>query len=123
MSKPKVSLPALQGGRWVLKLIPNSVDVFSEWIALKTTSFVQMRLGKLFLAVILIGPITFIPTMYQAWTAPDIDALRTATWPLMIVVNISAYLGVAHKGDWRLRLTMIIWVLVMIVVWSATLVR
>ena len=107
----------------MLNLIPNSIDVFSDWVAQKTMSFVQMWPGKLFLAVILVGPITFIPTMYQAWTAPDIDALRTSTWPLMIVVNISAYLGVAHKGDWRLRLTMIIWIIVMIVVWAAILVR
>ncbi len=107
----------------MLKLIPNSVDVLSEWVAQATTSFVKTWLGKIFLAVVLVGPLTFIPTMYSAWTAPDIDALRTSTWPLMILVNISAYLGVAHRGDWRLRLTMIIWIIVMIVVWSATLIR
>ena len=107
----------------MLKLIPNSVDVFSDWVAHKTLSFVQLWHGKLFLAIVLVGPATFIPTMYQARTAPDIDALRTSTWPLMILVNVSAFLGVAHRGDWRLRLTMIIWIAVMIVVWAATLIR
>ncbi|NKB47750.1 MAG: hypothetical protein GKS02_00145 [Alphaproteobacteria bacterium] len=107
----------------MIKLIPDAVDVFSDWTAQKTLWFVQMWPGKLFLAIVLVGPLTFIPTMYQAWTAPDIDALRTSTWPLMILVNVSAFLGVAHNGDWRLRLVMIIWILVMIVVWSATLVR
>lgn len=107
----------------MLKLIPNTVNVFSDWVAQRTLPFVQIWPGKLFLAIVLIGPLTFIPTMYQAWTAPDIGALRTATWPMMILVNISAYLGVAHKGDWRLRLAMIAWIIIMIVIWTATLVR
>lgn len=107
----------------MLKLIPNSVDGFSEWVAQRTLSFVQIWPGKIFLAIVLIGPLTFIPTMYQAWTAPDIDALRTATWPLMILVNVSAFLGVSHKGDWRLRLTMLAWIIIMLVIWSAALVR
>jgi hypothetical protein len=107
----------------MMSFIPNAVDVFSEWTAKKTTPFIKTNSGKLFLAIVLVGPITFLPTMYQAWTAPDIDALRTSTWPLMILVNISAFVGVSHQGDWRLRLTMIIWTLVMVIVWLATFVR
>ena len=106
-----------------MNFVPNAVDVFSEWTAKVTTQFIKTYIGKIFLAIVLVGPITFLPTMYQAWTAPDIDALRTSTWPLMILVNISAFVGVAHQGDWRLRLTMIIWTVVMIIIWLATLIR
>ena len=106
-----------------MNFVPNAVDVFSEWTAKVTTQFIKTYIGKIFLAIVLVGPITFLPTMYQAGTAPDIDALRTSTWPLMILVNISAFVGVAHQGDWRLRLTMIIWTVVMIIIWLATLIR
>ena len=71
-----------------MNFVPNAVDVFSEWTAKVTTQFIKTYIGKIFLAIVLVGPITFLPTMYQAWTAPDIDALRTSTWPLMILVNI-----------------------------------
>jgi len=107
----------------MMNFVPNAVDVFSEWTAKVTTQFIKTYIGKIFLAIVLVGPITFLPTMYQAWTAPDIDALRTSTWPLMILVNISAFVGVAHQGDWRLRLTMIVWTVVMIIIWLATLIR
>ncbi len=107
----------------MMNFVPNAVDVFSEWTAKVTTQFIKTYIGKIFLAIVLVGPITFLPTIYQAWTAPDIDALRTSTWPLMILVNISAFVGVAHQGDWRLRLTMIIWTVVMIIIWLATLIR
>ena len=107
----------------MMNFVPNAVDVFSEWTAKVTKQFIVTYIGKIFLAIVLVGPITFLPTMYQAWTAPDIDALRTSTWPLMILVNISAFVGVAHQGDWRLRLTMIIWTVVMIIIWLATLIR
>ena len=107
----------------MMNFVPNAVDVFSEWTAKVTTQFIKTYIGKIFLAIVLVGPITFLPTIYQAWTAPDIDALRTSTWPLMILVNISAFVGVARQGDWRLRLTMIIWTVVMIIIWLATLIR
>ena len=100
----------------MLRFIPISINLFSEWTAKMTDPFVKTRFGKLFLALVLIGPVTFLPTLYQAWTAPDIDALRTSTWPLLIIVNISAFIGVAHEGDWRLRLTMLAWVIFMIII-------
>ncbi|MEK7661949.1 MAG: hypothetical protein AAB355_00390 [Patescibacteria group bacterium] len=99
------------------------MDSVSARIAEATLPFVQTRIGKLFLSVVIVGPLTFLPTVYVAWTASNIDSLRTLTWPLMIVVNISATLGVIHNGDWRMRLTMLIWVLMMAAVFIATLVR
>ncbi len=72
---------------------------------------------------VLIGPFTFLPTVYQAWTADNIDALRTITWPLMIIINTSALLGVVHNGDWRMRLVMTLWIIMMAAVWLAAVVR
>lgn len=99
------------------------VDSVSARVARSTLPFVQTTTGRIFLALVLVGPLTFLPTVYVAWTAPNIDSLRTLTWPLMVVVNISATLGVVHNGDWRMRLVMFIWVLMMAAVYVATLVR
>lgn len=106
-----------------MKSFPRAVDAVSAVVARKTEHFVQTKLGKLFLMIVLFGPVTFLPTIWEAWTAPNIDSLRTITWPLMIVVNISATLGLTHSGDWRMRLVMFVWVLAMAAVWLATLVR
>lgn len=103
--------------------VQSIVDSTSEWVAKITRPFVQTRIGKVFLALVLVGPLTFLPTVYAAWTAPNIDSLRTLTWPLMTVVNVSATLGVVHNGDWRMRLVMVIWVVMMAAVYVATLVR
>jgi len=103
--------------------IPNIVDSLSEKIAVRTKKFVQTRLGKLFLGLVLLGPITFIPTAWAAWTDPNIDSLRTLTWPLMVVVNSSATLGVMHKGSWEMRLVMMVWIVMMLSICLALLVR
>ena len=103
--------------------IPNAVDTVSVFIAKKTEYFVETRLGKIFLSVVLDGPFTFLPTIYAAWTEPNIDSLRTLTWPLMIIVNMSATLSVAHKGNWQIRLVMVLWILAVTLVYVATLVR
>ena len=104
-------------------LIQRFVDSFSGRVAKATLPFVQARIGKVFLSLVLVGPLTFIPTMYEAWTAPNIDSLRTLTWPLMILINISATLSVMHNGNWHMRLVSVIWVLVMTAVFVATIVR
>lgn len=106
-----------------MKFIPRVVDAASAVVARKTERFVESWLGKLFLGIVLVGPLTFLPTIWAAWTEPNIDSLRTLTWPLMIVVNISATLALAHNGDWRMRLVMFIWILAMVAVYLATLVR
>jgi len=107
----------------MLKQIPVMVDNLSAKVAQRTALFTETKIGKLFLSIVLLGPLTFLPTMYEAWTAPNIDALRTLTWPLMIVINFSAFLAVIHNGDWRMRLVMLIWIISMAIVWIATLVR
>lgn len=103
--------------------IPKKIDAISVVAAKKTKYFVKTKFGKLFLATVLLGPLTFLPTIYAAWTEPNIDSLRTLTWPLMIIINVSATLALVHRGDWRMRLVMFVWVLAMTAVWIATLVR
>ena len=107
----------------MLVQLPKMIDAISASVARITKPFVETRIGKIFLSVILLGPLTFLPTIYEAWTAPNIDALRTFTWPFMIVVNVAVLLSVVHNGDWRMRLVMFVWVLTMAAVWVATLVR
>lgn len=107
----------------MLHTIPHKVDSISATVARKTKPFVDTMPGKLFLSLVLVGPFTFIPTILQAWTAENIDALRTWTWPLMTMINISALLGLVHNGDWRMRFVMVMWVVTMAAVWLATLVR
>ncbi len=100
---------------------------FTDSVALKiaeaTKGFVATRAGKIFLGLSLVGPVTFLPTVWEAWTASNIDALRTLTWPLMAVVNIAVLVSVCHNGVWHLRLCMAIWVVLMLLIWAATLVR
>ncbi len=103
--------------------LQKQIDRIADWIATHTATFVQTLPGKLFLGISLIGPITFLPTLWEVWTGPNIDAFRTATWPLMVVVNVSVFLSLCHKGDWQVRLSMIVWIIFMLLTWIATLVR
>lgn len=88
------------------------VDAVSATIAKRTRSFVETKLGKLFLSLVLLGPLTFIPTIYQALTIENIDAFRTWTWPLALITVLSSFLGLVHNGDWKLRLVTFLWIVV-----------
>lgn len=105
-----------------MRLIQEKVDAINEKVARFTRDFVQTKLGQAFLGAVLLGPLTFIPTVWAAWTEPNINPLRTLTWPLMIVINISGGLNVVHKGDWRMRLVTFIWILMMVAVFIATII-
>lgn len=106
-----------------LKLIPNWIESVSMRIRMATLPFVKTRGGKVFLSLVLIGPITFLPTVYMAWTAPNIDSLRTLTWPMLAIVNLSGGLSVVHNGDWRMQVISVIWFFLMGAVYLATIVR
>lgn len=102
--------------------LSKAIDAAAAWVAKQTPS-IHTSGGQLFLSVVLLGPLTFIPTVWTAWTEPNIEALRTTTWPLMIIVNIAAALSVVHNGDWRMRLVSAVWIVMMIAVFVATVVR
>lgn len=106
-----------------MRRIPHHIDSLSAKVALATKPFIESKTGKLFQSIVLLGPATFIPTIYTAWTAPNIDSLRTLTWPLMILVNMSACLLVMHNGNWRMRLVSVLWIIVVAVVFLATIIR
>ncbi len=103
--------------------IPHAVDTVSVRVQKGTERFIETRVGKLFLSLVLIGPFTFIPTVWEAWTAANIDSMRTITWPLMIVVNLASLLNVVHNGDWKMRFVLFLWVIAMSLVFIATLIR
>lgn len=104
-------------------VIQKFIDSVAERIARSTAGFVNTKAGRMFLGLLLVGPLTFIPTVWEAWTADNIDAFRTLTWPLMTMVNISFFISVCHNGDWRLRVVSVIWIFMMFSVWLATFVR
>ena len=103
--------------------IPCFIDALSDKVANATKPFIESKSGKIFQSIVLLGPLTFIPTIYTAWTAPNIDSLRTLTWPLMIVVNVSASLLLMHDGNWRMRLVSVAWIIVVALVYLAVLTR
>ena len=88
-----------------------------------TDGFIKTLVGKVFLGLALVGPLTFIPTVWIAFTAENIDALRTLTWPMMVVVNFAVLAGLCHNGDWRTRLSLVMWIVLTFLVWLATIIR
>ena len=103
--------------------VKKYVDILSSWVVSLTRGFIETKLGQLFLDLSLLGPVTFVPTVWKAWTTPNIDALRTLTWPTMAVVNIAVFISVCHNGDWRVRLSMVLWIILMLLTWLATIFR
>ncbi len=96
---------------------------FSEHLAKETDGLTSSVFGRALNATVLFGPLTFLPTLYNVWFAPNIDAFRTPTWGLMLIINIATWLSVAKNGEWQLRLVMIIWVIIMFLFLLATIVR
>lgn len=106
-----------------MQSIPILVNTVSAKVKEQTQGFVESTTGRIFLMLIFIGPLTFVPTLWEVWTAPNIDAFRTLTWPALIVVNIASLLALVHNGDWRMRLIVFIWTIIFALVFLATLVR
>ncbi len=107
-----MSLPLdVATGVRIIGHFPELVDAICARIALFTEGFVNSTIGNLLLAIVLFGPVAFLPQVWRAWTAPDIDALRTPTWSLLLFVNVASFLCVVHNGDWRTRLAGFLWVI------------
>ena len=106
-----------------MKSIQKFDDLVVNFVKFMTAGFIHTKAGKLFLGLALVGPLTFIPTVWVAWTAVNIDSLRTLTWPLMVLVNIAVLVGLCYSGDWRLRLSIVLWIALMTLVWLATVFR
>jgi len=105
----------------------NLILRFDAWLVATVTrsteKFIHTKWGQLFLSLSMVGPLTFIPTVWQAWTAENIDALRTMTWPSMVAINLSVLVAVCYNGDWRVRLSLLMWILLAFLVWLATILR
>ncbi|MBY0309529.1 hypothetical protein K2Q16_00045 [Patescibacteria group bacterium] len=93
------------------------------WVRRLTLPFVQSATGKWFLALTLLGPLIYSPTVWEVWTAPNIDAFRTNNWPLLALLNVPVFISVCHHGDGRMRVCTIAWFILMALIWIATLVR
>ncbi len=109
----------------VYRIIPTIVNDFSDFVATKTKCLVSTNSGKYCLRIIvLFGPIFFLPTLWIAWTAENIDLLRTSTWPLLLLVHIASFILLAcHESDWCVRLCTIVWFLITLMIVIAIIVR
>src|SRR4051812_13728257 len=107
----------------MLKLIPCFVDSTCDKVAGHTRSFIESWLGKMFLFLYLAGPVAFLPQVWKAWTAPNIDALRTPTWPLFLLINVAGFIMLCHNGNWRMRLSSMIYSTLILSINIALLVR
>jgi hypothetical protein len=100
------------------------MDQFAKFVARLTEPLTQSRVGQLLISLIIfIGPISFLPTVWEAWTNPNISGFRTLTWPVMVIVNVVVFISLCHNGENKLRWNMVVWVALMGAVWLATLVR
>lgn len=104
-------------------IIPELVDNVCDAIGQYTKTFYESKLGQLLTSLVLIGPLTFLPTVWVAWTADNIDALRTMTWPMMTFINLIIFVSLCNKGDWQVRSSTFFWFLLVGLVAVATLVR
>lgn len=104
-------------------VVPAVVNAVARLVAKATRSFVGTKIGKWFLALSLLGPVMFLPTVYEVWTAPNIDVFKTPTWPLLVVVNIAIFISVCHEGDWRSRLSVFTWIILIVLICVAAVVR
>ncbi|MCB9810989.1 hypothetical protein H6777_02465 [Candidatus Nomurabacteria bacterium] len=98
----------------MLRKIPDLVDLFAEKVREKLSDFVNTRVGQWFMSLPLLGPVIFLPVQWTAWTTENIAEFQDITWPLMIVSNISVFIGLCFNGDWRLRLSLIFWIQTMV---------
>lgn len=108
----------------VCKFLPDKLNQLSAFVVEKT-SWLKEGKGLYILRIIMsAGPFFFLPTVYEAWFAVDIEAFRTFTWPLMLVVHSAAFFLFCHRGsDWCAVLCTILWFLMTSAIVLAIIVR
>ena len=100
------------------------MDRIATIVAAATRPIINSKVGQTLLTLLIfIGPLTFLPTLWQAWTNPNIDVFRTLTWPAMAAIDLAMFVSLCHKGENNMRVVMLVWTLMMAGVWLATLVR
>lgn len=119
-------LPYLVG---VISLFTNRVVALeiklSKVVVRLTEKFLASWQAENLLSIIcLSGPIIFLPNVWAAWTANDISSMSNPTWAIMIVVHLSVYVRLAHDGASSCtRISILIWMLEMVLITLAILVR
>lgn len=97
----------------------------SKIIVCSTSEIIKKGQMKNMLSVIcLSGPIIFLPNVWSAWTADDISSMSNPSWTIMIIVHVAVYIRLAHDGASSCtRISILIWMLEMILITLAILVR
>lgn len=105
--------------------LPGLVDSLSGLVVSKTYYLTKTKRGLYTLRIIVaLGPLFFIPTVYEVWVAENIDAFRTITWPLMLSVHIAAFIMLScGDNDWCIRLCTLLWFVVTLLIVIAIVIR
>lgn len=108
----------------MLSSIPAAVTFCADRLAHVTQFLHENKYTRFVTAtMVLFAPFTLAPTVHEAWTADNIDALRTLTWPLLTIVQVATLIPVCHKGTWDIQLSTFIGVLLLAAIWLAVLIR
>ncbi len=102
----------------------STMNSIAEYVAQATTKMVHHRFyAKIEYFIIFLSPAMFLPTIWEAYTAPNIDALKTVTWPAAVTTNLFAFIALAHKGSNVLRWQMLVWIVEMVAMCIAIVIR
>lgn len=110
----------------VYKVVPLAVNSISRFVVARTSVFVSKKRGLVILrSLILLGPIFYLPTLWEVWTATNIDAFRTVTWPFLLSGQVSSFVLLSHEpeSDWGVKLCILAWIIMTILVMMAVFCR
>lgn len=109
----------------MLSKIPVFINNISNNVANKTSNIVSTKYGNHYLRIIvMLGPAFFVPTIWEVWTANNIETFKTLTWPLMLLVHVASFVILSHnKSDWCVRLCTILWFLMTVTIVLAIIFR
>lgn len=99
--------------------VVRCIEILSRLTAKATLCLYSREWGKvLFRVLILSGPVFYLPTLWEVWTAENIDAFRTVTWPFLLLGQASSFIILSHdqESDWGLRLCVVAWIIITLLV-------
>jgi len=97
---------------------------FAGWVRRVTSGMIAHPFyQKIEYLLIFLAPAMFLPTIWEAYSAPNIEALKTVTWPAAVITNVFAFISLSHKGSNVLRWQMLAWILEMAAMCIAIVIR
>ncbi|MEZ4104459.1 MAG: hypothetical protein R3B60_04200 [Candidatus Paceibacterota bacterium] len=109
----------------VIDKIVNLELRLSKTVVGVTRKVIEMPQAENILSIIcLSGPIIFLPNVWSAWTAEDISSISNPSWAIMACIHLSVYIRLSHdNASSCTRISILIWMLEMIIITLAIVVR